>query len=758
MLKRTLPLLLLALLAVCSTRGQQPKMSAYVRQIAAKSSLRQAGQPALTRKQSSAEPADERQLCTFVRVGEAEAADVFSRHDCRSLAHWGDIHIVMMPLANLRALASEKSVSRIEAGPSAMAAMDSTALRVNALPVYDGWGLPQAYTGKGVIVGVVDIGFDLTHPNFFSPDLTKYRISRLWDQLAPDSLGESLMPVGREIVGQEALLSYGCSYDGRIETHGTHTLGTAAGSGFDSPYRGMAWESDVCLVANATSDNAELIDSLDQYKYTTATDALAFKYVFDYAQQQQRPCVLSFSEGSAQYFDDDQQLFYAVLDSLTGPGRIMVAAAGNWGATSMYMHKPRGQESAGAYLRSASADALMTLRSDEPYQLRMVVYADREHPDTLTFDPIAAYSDSTRLEPDSLTGVLIYTDSLIAANGTYVYKIARYPSCYNEQDTVSEVLLTAPATYTLGEFRARVSIELLGEQADVECFVSHDKFTDPGDDYPVHNDNELTHSVMSPGAAPAVICVGAVVSRTSYVNFRGTLKRNNIDYGKPGYWASYSSIGPTVDGRIKPDVTAPGGHTISSNSSFYYEAHPQSSITNATVEIFEHNGRKYLWTTDIGTSMATPVVAGAIALWLQAKPTLTPEEALDILASTSTQPDKLLSYPNNYYGHGVVDVYRGMLQVLGLTAIRGLSQQQPSQVQVRPQDGRALLVSATGSEWPRALTVYNLAGRQVWKGRVPRSGDGQSRVSLPQLPPGVYAVQLHGDSPASNGSTLVRLE
>ena len=60
-----------------------------------------------------------------------------------------------------------------------------------------------------------------------------------------------------------------------------NTLGIAAGCGYDSPYRGMAYESDICLVSNAVSDDEQFIDSTDYYKYTYATDALGFKYIMD---------------------------------------------------------------------------------------------------------------------------------------------------------------------------------------------------------------------------------------------------------------------------------------------------------------------------------------------------------------------------------------------------------------------------------------------------------------------------------------------
>ena len=243
-------------------------------------------------------------LCAFVRMT-GDGQQLLQSHGGESLAQFGDIHIARIPLAELGALSREASVTRIEAGSPCKVTMDTVATCMNAHKAYQGEGLPQAYTGKGVVVGVQDIGFDLTHPNFYDRTGSRYRIRALWDQLSTD---ESTLAVGADYVGQEALLAYRHSRDGNDQTHGTHTTGIAAGSGYNSPYRGMAYESDICLVANATSNNAELIDEADRYKYTYATDALGFKYIFDYAQAHNMPCVASFSEGSHQDFYGDDIL------------------------------------------------------------------------------------------------------------------------------------------------------------------------------------------------------------------------------------------------------------------------------------------------------------------------------------------------------------------------------------------------------------------------------------------------------------------
>ena len=71
------------------------------------------------------------------------------------------------------------------------------------------------------------------------------------------------------------------------------------------------------MVCNATGDDAAIIDTSLIYKYTTATDALGFKYIFDYAASVGKPCVINFSEGSPESAHDEDRLYYEVLDSLS---------------------------------------------------------------------------------------------------------------------------------------------------------------------------------------------------------------------------------------------------------------------------------------------------------------------------------------------------------------------------------------------------------------------------------------------------------
>ena len=211
-----------------------------------------------------------------------------------------------------------------------------------------------------------------------------------------------------------------------------------------------------------------------------------------------------------------------------------------------------------------------------------------------------------------------------------------------------------------------------------------------------------------------------------------------------------------MDGRIKPDVMAPGNNIISSYSSYYLENHPAANDISWDVSHFDYEGRTYAWNTNSGTSMACPVVAGVIALWLQAKPDLTPEDIMGVISRTSRRPDSSLCYPNNYYGYGEIDAYRGLLDILGIDGIEEVSHRHtPAQVCLR---GRQLTISSPHDVGSDALQVrlFSLSGRQVLKTTVSFS-DGRAIVMIPaNLPAGVYAVQLDG-SEATAGSTLIRL-
>ena len=131
------------------------------------------------------------------------------------------------------------------------------------------------------------------------------------------------------------------------------------------------------------------------------------------------------------------------------------------------------------------------------------------------------------------------------------------------------------------------------------------------------NGDGITGTLLTPGDADSILSVGAVA-------FNGRL-------------ASFSSTGPTNDGRTKPDIVAPG-----------------VNVYHARVPGPDTYGRSQ------GTSLATPITAGTSALLLSVRPELTPIEVRDILKATA-EPTDTGAYrpvPNNFTGWGLINAFQ----------------------------------------------------------------------------------------------------
>ncbi len=128
----------------------------------------------------------------------------------------------------------------------------------------------------------------------------------------------------------------------------------------------------------------------------------------------------------------------------------------------------------------------------------------------------------------------------------------------------------------------------------------------------------------SPGCAKPVITIGA------------TDKQDGM--------ASYSSRGPTADGRVKPDVCFPG--------SSIHSCRAKGTAMGDPIDNF--------YTTASGTSMATPHASGTCALLLQAQPKSKPQQIKDVLMRTA----KDLGLDANTQGKGRADAFAAY-QALG---------------------------------------------------------------------------------------------
>ncbi len=147
------------------------------------------------------------------------------------------------------------------------------------------------------------------------------------------------------------------------------------------------------------------------------------------------------------------------------------------------------------------------------------------------------------------------------------------------------------------------------------------------------NSGDAPYWIGSPGAAAGAITIGAVADWSAPIG-----AQNHSDGVHLAY---FSSRGPTLDGRVKPDVVAPG-------------------VTITAAE----RGTAAGYVTHGGTSMATPFAAGAIALALEAKPGWTPAQVRSAVEDTAR--DRGAPGKDNDWGAGLLDAYAMAAQAKGV--------------------------------------------------------------------------------------------
>ena len=643
-------MLLLALLLPLLAVAQRPcfsKMSPMVRFAV----LQDLGANSRSRMAKAKEQSSPRMLVLV----QSDSEEALRQHDCRCYAHWGNIHAVSVPKRELASLSTCREVTRIESGRACDAQTDTAAIITHSDVLRSPTPHRSAYTGKGVVVGVMDIGFDLTNPSFYTRDLSDYRVRSFWDML--DFEGQEAgasevegLPVGAAYTSRESILQKACSSDSRLQFHGSHTASTAAGSGFDSPYIGMAPEADICLVSNAVSDDKELVpDSIWEF-YGAVADLLGFDYIFRYADKVGKPCVINFSEGSHEDLYGEAQLFGAVLDSLVRPGRLICSSAGNNQLYGTYMKKPRGKERVAALILPQSTTSYMMLRSrgDFSIHLDFMRSPTETHLNyTLPLADILATEDS------------LFVDTVKAGNLTYKLTFGCYPCCYDESQLVTDVVIAKIGSGVLSS--VKVAIGISGMESEVEVFQQKGYLLN-SESYPDYQDAESTHNINFPSSNGSVICVGATSYRTGFFNADGLW--NKYDRGSGGNISIYSSIGPTLAGLTKPDVVAPGSNIVAGFNSFYTEMNPDDYMKDFDISRFSWQGRNYSWVVQSGTSMACPIVTGIIAQWMQAVPTLSKEQVLEVFEATCRRLDPELPCPNNLWGYGEIDAEAGLEYLL----------------------------------------------------------------------------------------------
>lgn len=662
-----------------------------------------------------------------------DTREFFERYGCRLVDSVGRIYIVNVPLDKVAELSNNDTVSRIEAERMPRPTMDVTPGQVNATGLYTGANLPQAYTGAGVAAGVFDAYFDFTHPAFQDSN-GNLRVRYYYDFQWPNTDGS----FGHELESAAEIAAQQHSLYTRNGIHGTHVAGIMAGSAVNGQLQGMAPEADIYL-ADFNSDREQFANPDAN---TSATAVLGFKKIFDKAQADGKPCVVNFSSGESVIFTSQRVLEGEAMQALTGPGRIIVSSAGNDGTRSCYLEKGADDFQAGTGIENG-------LYGGQIINIDLITPGNQY----VRFDFMGM-----GLTGGGIEGTITFNTDSIDATGSHftttvsmgeVQLDVALTSYQDPRGNVYHIYGTMPNAVYLLLCGATVLLTS-NNPAYMYSDIAYSPFLNVAS-VPQYNFAKFGYSITWPAMLPGIIAVGATGYKNTFTNIAGETNNDMVSFAPDqlGQRAKFSSCGPTFDGHIKPDVVAPGFNINSAYNSFYSDF---EGIRKNLTHTVNYNGQTYYYIAESGTSMASPVVAGVIALWLQAKPDLTPAQAMEVIRRTATHPVDTMSYPNNQYGYGQIDAYRGLLEVLNLpVSIPGLSTSQPQGVKFRVVSKQ--LYADFGTLVPKKMTfnIYSLEGRMMM------TQSGKNPIDLSRLQPGVYAVQLITDSKWTTGSTLIRL-
>ncbi len=621
-------------------------------------------QKALRKKTLKVEENNAETFKAFITLKDASAAELLKNYGVKVMASWDNYVTAVIPVSAVEDLIACDEVENIAIGNKVTPLLDYARQWTYAEEVLTNADnvLPQAYTGKGVIVGVIDTGLEFNHRAFRNSDDTELRIKRVWDQNKTGAAPEGY-DYGAEFSNADAIRN--AKYDTSDSYHATHVTGIAAGSIISgSDYNGMAPDSEIVFVS--MGNNGEDVDIVN-----------GVKYIFDYAESVGKPCVINMSLGSHQGPHDGSSVLDKFFATQVGEGRLLVGACGNEGSGEQHAYK---EFTAGD---TTFRTALGYNDSTSPANTGIEIVGSKDAGENLKIrvaviditkkGKVVSQSDTYTCSSRNILGdaalVKTFTYSEVGTDA-YFYI---YPGVDGDRPCfyIESYCTKLDANRKL----AIIAEGVEGDEVHAWNLTGYD-FVQPANATTfTAGDNIFTVGEIG-GVSPDVISVGSMNSRNYFPVYWATGWYGVAAEQETGYASYFTSQGPTLDRRIKPDVSAPGYLLISSVNTYYGQssnywpgktADDQSPM--ATGRVQDKNGNYYYYSFDAGTSMSSPCVTGIIAQWLEADPTLTTARVLDILANSCNRSDRTLEYPNNLYGYGIISSLGGLKYMLGLTGV-----------------------------------------------------------------------------------------
>ncbi|MBP1645793.1 MAG: hypothetical protein H6Q16_1368 [Bacteroidetes bacterium] len=646
-------------------------------------------------------------LSTIIKVNSNFQDKSITEIGCRIGSRFGNIYTVYVPICRVNEVLHLDNIIDIETSRKINGPLLNKATNdVSADLVWQGFELPQGYSGKGVIVGVTDWGFDYTHPMFYDTTITNYRILAAWDQFRNQGPAPDSMFYGTVFYGQQALLQAQSDtlniYN--IGTHGTHVSGIAAGAGAGTQYRGVAYDSEL-LMATFLIDEAAILD--------------AYSWMRNEAKKRNKRLVINGSWGLYHFgmMDGTSLLDQAVKQLADVDSVVFVTSGGNNGDSKFHVKKTFVNND------TISTGIGFDLQSN----------SENYWGQTITMAGDSTNSFASRLEFYNNFFELVYSTPWI---NTSTNDFINDTCVINDGDSLIFRTTTSSSTpisnRPIAEWEVRLSNYTVGKYFVVLSTTSPQGMVhawnvaclstgvgnwgiDFGRYKASHILGDIQYGVGEPAVGDGMIAVAAYNSQ-----LRGS--------SSGGARAGFSSIGPRLDGALKPEIAAPGVAVISSISSYATETYP--SIIDVNL-----NDRTYSFTALSGTSMSSPMVTGIVALMLEANPDLTPMQIKQILEETARVDYYTTStLPNNSWGWGKVSALEAVKRAVDLIGLKEIKED--IKFEIYPNPAKDVL-NINSTKDVNLIEIFDMLGRK----QISKMGN-HKQIDVSSLKRGMYIMSI----------------
>ena len=587
---------------------------------------------------------DDCELRMFVTVDNPVVLRELESNGAHVCYSFGNMAAVTAPLSSMGSIARVDGVKSISLERH-LDLCNVTALEMSCFPAmtysYNGVN-HNVYSGNGIVVGMIDVGIDFNHINFRDQD-GQLRIVRVY--MPCDSTGTHPVVGGEELPGSEYTTPgeiAALTTDDSTYYHGTHTTGTAAGSFMDNGLHGVATGAQI--VACGMPDE----------ELTDFNVANSIKYIFDYADKVGLPAVINMSIGSQDGAHDGTSPLCQLFKEASAPGRICVVSAGNDGHVPLNVRKKMGEsDSLATFLTNWSSRepmigySSMWTRSQQRHTVDLVIW-------DIQADTLVHRLDVPRdAQLDSVYTVTSETDSVFAR---YFDGELNFACAVEDNGLFHSIVDVVYSSVDKSKYR----IGLINKAPKGETLIGWGGgkvvYSNCGLDG--WNNGSKSYTISDLATTDSVISVGAYCSTPSFVMMSG----DTVTYSRctPGDLAYFSAFGPDLLNKRRPDLVAPG-YQVASSVSRYCEAF--NDLANV-FDMVTVDGVDYPYGLEGGTSMSTPVVAGAIALWLEICPTLTTAQLRELMEATCYRDSYVENGSPKKWGYGKLDIDAGIKYLL----------------------------------------------------------------------------------------------